>query len=98
MCNVGAGCVENDQFYLTYGTSAWIGGTTDQPVFDPDHCPFCFAHIIPNKYMPLGTMQAAGTSINISALFEDENLSARDYDQLAAEIKPGSEGLIFYHI
>lgn len=93
---VGAGCVENDQFYLTYGTSAWIGGTTDQPVFDPDRALFCFAHIIPNKYMPLGTMQAAGTSYQyIRTLFEDENLSARDYDQLAAEIKPGSEGLIF---
>ncbi|MGB4609543.1 MAG: FGGY-family carbohydrate kinase [Saccharofermentanales bacterium] len=93
---VGAGCVNSDEFYLTYGTSAWIGGTTDQPVFDPDRALFCFAHIIPDKFMPLGTMQAAGTSYKyLRILFEDESLSAKEYDQLAAEIKPGSDGLLF---
>lgn len=93
---VGAGCVEDNQFYLTYGTSAWIGGTTDVPVFDPEYALFCFAHIIPNKFMPLGTTQAAGTSYKyIRDLFEDKKLSAKDYDQMADKIKPGSEGLLF---
>ena len=93
---VGAGCVNDDEFYLTYGTSAWIGGTTDQPVFDPDRALFCFAHIIPDKFMPLGTMQAAGTSYKyLRILFEDESLSAKEYDQLANQVKPGSDGLLF---
>ncbi len=93
---VGAGCVNANEFYLTYGTSAWIGGTTDKPVFDPDHALFCFAHIIPEKYMPLGTTQAAGTSYKyLKDLFGDQSLSAKDYDQMANLIKPGSEGLIF---
>lgn len=93
---VGAGCVNDNEFYLTYGTSAWIGGTTDRPVFDPDHALFCFAHIIPEKYMPLGTTQAAGTSYKyLKDLFGDQSLSAKDYDQMANLIKPGSEGLIF---
>ena len=93
---VGAGCITDEHFYLTYGTSAWIGGTTDEPVFDPDYALFCFAHVIPGKYMPLGTMQAAGTSYKyIKDLFEDFDLSAKDYDQLANQVKPGSDGLIF---
>lgn len=93
---VGAGCVKDNQFYLTYGTSAWIGGTTSHPVFDKDKALFSFAHIIPGKFMPLGTMQAAGTSYKyLKNLFEDFQLSAKDYDQLAATIAPGSEGLIY---
>ncbi len=93
---VGAGCVNDNQFYLTYGTSAWIGGTTDQPMFDQDKALFCFAHIIPGKYMPLGTMQAAGTSYKyLKNLFEDFDLSAKDYDQLANTVRPGSEGLLY---
>lgn len=93
---VGAGCVEDNQFYLTYGTSAWIGGTVDQPFFDEEKALFSFSHIIPNKYMPLGTMQAAGTSYQyLRNLFEDQDISAKEYDQLAKRIAPGSEGLIF---
>ena len=93
---VGAGCISDNEFYLTYGTSAWIGGTTNEPVFDPDYALFCFAHVIPGKFMPLGTMQAAGTSYKyLKNLFEDFDLSAKDYDQLAKEIEPGSNGLIY---
>ena len=93
---VGAGCIGNDEFYLTYGTSAWIGGTTDEPVFDPNYALFCFSHIIPNKFMPLGTMQAAGTSYKyLKDLFEDFELSAKDYDQLANEVPIGSDGLVY---
>ena len=59
---VGAACIKDGEFYLTYGTSAWIGGTTTEPFIDPDKTVFCFAHVIPGKYMPCGTMQAAGSS------------------------------------
>ncbi|NLJ94594.1 MAG: xylulokinase [Clostridiaceae bacterium] len=93
---VGAGCIAPNQFYLTYGTSAWIGGTTDEPVLDPKKALFSFAHVIPDKFMPLGTMQAAGTSYKyIRELFEDYDVHASEYDKLAQEIKPGSNGLLF---
>lgn len=93
---VGAGCIDDNRFYLTYGTSAWIGGTTDEPFFDKEKALFTFAHVIPNKYMPLGTMQAAGTSYSyLRTLFEDEQVSAKEYDLLAQEISPGSDGLLF---
>lgn len=93
---VGAGCVNADEFYLTYGTSAWFGGTTDEPVIDPERALFCFAHIIPDKFMPLGTMQSAGSSYAyVRKLFGDEDTSYADYDDLILSAKPGAGGLIF---
>lgn len=59
---LGAGCIQDKQFYLTYGTSAWIGGTTKELFLDEDKVLFTFAHVIPGYYAPTGTMQAAGAS------------------------------------
>ena len=59
---LGAGCIEDKQYYLTFGTSAWIAGTTKELVTDPDKILFTFAHVIPGCYGPTGTMQAAGAS------------------------------------
>lgn len=59
---LGAGCIEDKQYYLTFGTSAWIGGTTKEAFLDEDKVLFTFAHVIPGYYAPTGTMQAAGAS------------------------------------
>ena len=48
--------------FLSYGTSAWIAGTSDEVFLDKDRTLICFGHVIPGKYMPCGTMQAAGSS------------------------------------
>ena len=50
---VGAACIRDGEFYLTFGTSAWIGGTTTEPFIDEDKTVFCFAHVIPGKYICL---------------------------------------------
>ena len=44
---LGAGCIQPNQMFLTFGTSAWIGGTTPEMFVDPDQTLFCFAHVIP---------------------------------------------------
>lgn len=59
---LGAGCIHAGELFLTFGTSAWIGGTTDTVFTTSDKLIPCFAHVIPGKYMPCGTMQAAGSS------------------------------------
>lgn len=43
---LGAGCIKNDEMFLTFGTSAWIGGTTEKKFLDDDKIFFCFAHVI----------------------------------------------------
>ncbi|WP_297747395.1 xylulokinase [uncultured Tessaracoccus sp.] len=61
--NIGAGAVEHGQAYCCLGTSAWITATADQPVFDPEMRTVTWAHAIPGKYAPNGTMQYAGGSL-----------------------------------
>mgnify|MGYP005759239105 FL=1 len=92
---VGAACIRDGEFYLTFGTSAWIGGTTTEPFIDEDKTVFCFAHVIPGKYMPCGTMQAAGSSYSYirHALCDD-----MPYDKLNEMIEKspaGAQNLIF---
>lgn len=73
---VGAGCIEKDQMFLTFGTSAWIGGTTEDKFVDEDEILFCFAHVIPNRYMPCGTMQSAGSAYSYARkLFCQEEMN-----------------------
>lgn len=102
---VGAGCIHSDELFLTFGTSAWIGGTTEDVFIDEDKVLFCFAHVIPGKYMPCGTMQAAGSSYSYikNALCRLETDLAKEkgedvYEVLNAMITNspvGAKGLVF---
>ena len=59
---VGAGCINEGDAYTCVGSSAWIALTSQRPIYDESMRTFNFAHIIPNKIMPCGTMQAGGSS------------------------------------
>lgn len=92
---VGAACIRDGEFYLTFGTSAWIGGTTTEPFIDPDQTVFCFAHVIPGRYMPCGTMAAAGSSFSYirHALCEDQSYAV--LDEWIEKSPAGAKNLIF---
>ncbi len=77
---VGAGCIHTGELFLTFGTSAWIGGTTENVFTTEDKIIPCFAHVIPGKYMPCGTMQAAGSSYSYirKALCKEETEKAKE--------------------
>lgn len=102
---VGAGCIEKNQMFLTFGTSAWIGGTTEEKFIDEDKVLFCFAHVIPGKYMPCGTMQSAGSSYSYVRntfcqeeikLAKEQGISSWDLiNQLVEESEAGAKNLIF---
>ncbi len=102
---VGAGCIHENELFMTFGTSAWIGGTTDEMFLDNEKILFCFAHVIPGKYMPCGAMQAAGSSYSYirKALCKEETESAVERGEDPYEIMnkliqsspAGSKGLIF---
>lgn len=60
---VGAGIVApEDGAYVCLGTSAWISFTSAAPVLDPSRRTFTFDHVVPGRYVPTATMQAAGAS------------------------------------
>ena len=59
---VGASCVNVGDVYSSVGSSAWIGATTEEPIYDDQMRTFNFAHMVPGLIMPCGTMQAGGAS------------------------------------
>jgi xylulokinase len=90
---VGAGVVEPGDAYCYIGSSAWISISTLQPVRDPAQRTFTFHHLHPERYAPMGTMQAAGGARDWAwRLLQEAEL---DLDAAAATISPASEGLLF---
>ncbi len=59
---VGAGAVREGIAYNYVGSSSWIAFTAARPILDPGMKVFNFAHMVPGKFIPCGTMQAAGGS------------------------------------
>ena len=101
----GAGVVDSGQAYNYIGSSSWIATASKDPIYDPTQRTFTFGHIVPDMFMPTGTMQAAGASyqwtrdqlatIEIQAA---ETLSISPYElmNLQAETSSaGANGLIF---
>lgn len=102
---LGAGSIKNGQMFLSFGTSAWIAGTSDQVFLDKNKTLICFGHVIQGKYMPCGTMQAAGSSYSYirNALCQEEERKAVQQgqsvyevmNQMVMESPAGAKGLVF---
>ncbi|MDQ3250397.1 MAG: FGGY family carbohydrate kinase, partial [Chloroflexota bacterium] len=90
---VGAGVVEPGQAYCYIGSSAWISISSAQPVLDPQQRTFTFHHLHPQRYCPMGTMQAAGGARDWA--WQQLAEAGLDLDQAAATVPPGAGGLIF---
>ena len=48
---LGAGSIKNGHRFLSFGTSAWIAGTSDEVFLDKERTLICFGHVITGKYM-----------------------------------------------
>ena len=92
---VGAACIRDGEFYLTFGTSAWIGGTTTEPFIDEEQTLFCFAHVIPGRYMPCGAMQAAGSSYSYIRRALCGGASYEELNKMIEKSPAGAKNLIF---
>ena len=61
---LGVGLVANDSAACaTLGSSAWLSMATDTLARDPQARWVTFDHVVPGHFLPLGPMQAAGTSL-----------------------------------
>jgi xylulokinase len=102
---VGAGVIADGSAYNYIGSSSWIALCTAEPIFDPTERTFTFAHLMPGRFMPTGTMQAAGASYQwmrdqLSPLevraAGDLGLSPYELMNFSAERSPaGANGLLF---
>lgn len=59
---VGAGSVRENVTYSYVGSSAWIASTASRPIYDPQQRTMTFGHVVPDMFMPIGTMQSAGSA------------------------------------
>lgn len=102
---LGAGSFQSGQHFLSFGTSAWIAGTSDHVLLDKEKTLICFGHVIAGKYMPCGTMQAAGSSYSYirRALCKEEEELAKETGESVYELlnravmesPAGAKGLVF---
>jgi xylulokinase len=102
---VGAGVVDAESAYTYLGSSAWIAVTSSEPVFDPQMRTVTLASLQPDRFCPLGVMQAAGGSYqwlrDTFCLPEKEIANQHNrnayalMDELASQAQPGAGGLLF---
>ncbi|MCP4165433.1 MAG: xylulokinase [Chloroflexi bacterium] len=96
---VGAGSIAAGDTYNYIGSSSWIALSASRPILDPKRRTFNIAHLDPDLYIPLGTMQAAGGAFDwFERLLRPEDHEHPQYealDEAAAAVPPGSHGLLF---
>ena len=92
---VGAGCIHDGELFSSFGTSAWIAGTSREKFIDEEKACMCFGHVIPGRYMPCGTMQAAGSSYSYIRQLIASDVSYNELDKMIASAPVGANGLVF---
>ena len=95
---VGAGSVREGDAYAYLGSSSWIAMTSRQPIYDPKQRTFTIAHLIPDFYCPLGTMQAAGGAYGwLERLLHPEEIgqALQIMDTQAGSVPAESGNLLF---
>lgn len=91
MAAVGTGCVSEGVFTASLGTSGTLFGFANQPVIDPNggFAAFCAST---DGWLPLVcTMNCTVASELTRSLFD---MPVKEFDRLAAEAPPGSDGLV----
>ena len=101
----GAGVIAAGSAYNYVGSSAWIALASAEPIYDPQQRTFTFSHVVPDMFMPTGTMQAAGASYQWTrdqlSLFGKEAAEGpgiSPYELINREIEgvaAGADGLLF---
>ncbi len=92
---VGVGAVKPSIIALTVGTSGVVFAPLDHYAYEPDGRLHAFCHAVPGMWHFMGVMLSAAGSLQ---WFHDMLAPNESFDELvatAAEIPPGSEGLLF---
>ncbi|GAB4438762.1 MAG: xylulokinase [Anaerolineae bacterium] len=92
---VGIGAVVDGVVSLSLGTSGVVFASADQFVVEPEGRLHAFCHAAPGKWHLMGVMLSAAGSLR---WYRDTVAPGVDFDTLvsaAADVPPGSEGLLF---
>ena len=92
---VGTGAVQDGIVSLSLGTSGVVFASTDRAIIEPESRLHAFCHAIPDKWHLMGVMLSAAGSLR---WHRDTFQPGMPFDELtspAAQVPPGSEGLLF---
>jgi xylulokinase len=92
---VGVGAVTEGIVALTLGTSGVVFATVSEPFIEPEGRLHAFCHAVPGRWHLMGVMLSAAGSLR---WHRDTLAPGESFDDLlapAADIAPGSEGLLF---
>lgn len=92
---VGVGAVQEGIIALTLGTSGVVFGSVNHPFIEPEGRLHAFCHSVPGRWHLMGVMLSAAGSLR---WYRDTIAPGVGYDELlqpAANVRPGSEGLLF---
>jgi xylulokinase len=92
---VGTGAVVAGVVALSLGTSGVVFASSDAPIVEPDGRLHAFCHAVPGKWHLMGVMLSAAGSLR---WYRDALAPGVAFDELlapAANVPPGSEGLLF---
>ena len=95
----GAGLVGSGDAYTYIGSSAWVSQIVDRPVLDPKARIFNYLDSDGQSYHVLGTVQTAAAAFNWTLKnimgSEDAPLNISRMENMARQIAPGAEGVLF---
>jgi xylulokinase len=93
---VGSGITEEGRVMVSIGSSGVVLAQTNNPQADQEGRIHLFNHAYPDSWYMMGVMLSAGMSYEwLERKLFNHKLSYAKLDQLAGEIEPGSEELIF---
>lgn len=93
---VGSGIIQEGRVMVSIGSSGVVLAQTDNPQADQEGRIHLFNHACPNSWYMMGVMLSAGMSYEwLEKKLFNNSLDYPKLDQLAEEIEPGSEGLLF---
>lgn len=104
---LGSGAINEGELHICIGTSGWVAGHVTKRKIDIPHYTGCIGSAYPQKYyLAMAHQETAGVCLEWlkdKVLYHKDQLIKEHHvdkvyeilDKLAAEVKPGSEGLIF---
>ncbi len=93
---VGSGIIQEGRVMVSIGSSGVVLAHTNNPQADQEGRIHLFNHACPDSWYMMGVSLSAGISYEwLERKLFNHRLSYAKLDQLAEEIEPGSEGLIF---
>ncbi len=95
MQSIGNGIVKPGQVSLTIGTGGQTFSIIPEPIYETEMRTHTFCNAVPQTWNIMGANLAAGLSLSWLNKKILNNLSYSEINELAKQVTPGSEGLLF---